>query len=194
MLVGRGKSMDEAELRRVEEELREVLRDTVLAWVLDDVDAAIAAGVPEEKILRRRPQRRGDDARDATPALAAARYEVVDRIVLGFGEYEASRKRGTLVIATRAMTDHERVQLILDALQRVLVELPEIELETLKMVQNEPEGDIGTRGVAEGVTFEPDESASYRRSRTELLADRLPGEQRDRISGLLADVGREARS
>ncbi|NLU75503.1 hypothetical protein HCC61_23030 [Streptomyces sp. HNM0575] len=186
--------MDQAELSRVEQELREALQGTVLAWVLDDVDAAIAAGVPEEKILRRRPQRRGDDLRDATPALAAARYEVVDRSALGFVEYEASRKRGTLVIATRAMTDHERVQLILDSVQRVFVELPQIELETLKMLQTEPEGDLGTRGMAEGVMFEPDESTSARRSRTELSADRLSTERRDRVSDLLAEVEREARS
>lgn len=83
--------MNQFELRRVEQQLREVLHDTALSWVLDDVDAAIAAGVPEEKILRRRPQRRGDSTPATSPAAAADRYEVVDRSVLGFVEYEASR-------------------------------------------------------------------------------------------------------
>ncbi len=131
--------MNPFELRRLEQQLREALQDTTLSWVLDDVDAAIAAGVPEEKILRRRQQRRGDDSPATSPAAAAARYEVVDRSMLGLGEYESSRKGGTLVIATRAMTDEERVQLLLDAVKRVLVDLPEMELEVLKTLRSEPE-------------------------------------------------------
>jgi hypothetical protein len=183
--------MNQFELRRVEQQLREALQDTALSWVLDDVDAAIAAGVPEEKILRRRQQRRGDDSPGASPAAAALRYEVVDRSVLGLVEFEASRKRGTLVIATRAMTDEERVQLLLDAVRRVLVELPEMELEVLKTLRTEPEGDVGSRSIAEAVVFEPDESARSRRSRTEFRGDRMPTERRTRVSQLLADVTRE---
>ncbi|MEU1489410.1 hypothetical protein ABZ456_04015 [Streptomyces sp. NPDC005776] len=183
--------MNQLELRGVEHQLREALQDTALSWVLDDVDAAIAAGVPEEKILRRRQQRRGDDSPAASPAAAAARYEVVDRSVLGLGEYEASRKRGTLVIATRSMTDEERVQLLLDAVRRVLVELPEIELEVLKTLRTEPEGDTGSRNIVEAVVFEPDESARSRRSRTEFQGNRTPTERRIHVSQLLADVTRE---
>jgi hypothetical protein len=183
--------MNQFELRRVEQQLREALQDTALSWVLDDVDAAIAAGVPEEKILRRRQQRRGDDSPAASPAAAALRYEVVDRSVLGLVEFEASRKRGTLVIATRAMTDEERVQLLLDAVRRVLVELPEMELEVLKTLRTEPEGDAGSRSIAEAVVFEPDESARSRRTRTEFRGDRMPTERRTRVSQLLADVTRE---
>ncbi|MGW7397278.1 hypothetical protein ACWGH7_12330 [Streptomyces cyaneofuscatus] len=179
------------ELRRTEQELREALDGTALAWVLDDVDAAIAAGVPEEKILRRRPQRRGDEPRAATPAAAALRYEAVDRNLLGVGEYEASRKRGTLVIATRAMTDQERVQLLLDAVRRVFVELPEIELETLKALRAESDGDDGRRSVVEEVVFEPDESSQSRRSRTEISANRMRTERRERVSRLVAEVSRE---
>ncbi|KNB52486.1 hypothetical protein [Streptomyces caatingaensis] len=186
--------MNQFELRRVEQQLREALRDTALSWVLDDVDAAIAAGVPEEKILRRRPQRRGDDTYAASPISVAARYEVVDRSELGHVEIEASRKRGTLVIATRAMTDEERVQLLLNAMRRVLVELPEIELESLKTLRAGAEGDAGSRSIAEAVVFEPDESAQSRRSRTEFRADRMPAQQRTRVSQLLADVAREVRS
>ncbi|WP_143201325.1 hypothetical protein [Streptomyces uncialis] len=185
--------MNPFELRRTEQALREALQGTALAWVLDDVDAAIAAGVPEEKILRRRPQRRGDESHAATPASAALRYEVVDRNLLGASEYEASRKRGTLVIATRAMTDQERVQLLLDAVRRVLVELPEIERETLKTLQAEPGGDDGRRTMVEGVVFEPDERTRSRRSRTEILVNRVPTERRERVSQLVTEVSREVR-
>ncbi|MEU9792352.1 hypothetical protein AB0E27_17310 [Streptomyces sparsogenes] len=183
--------MNPFELRRLEQQLREALQDTTLSWVLDDVDAAIAAGVPEEKILRRRQQRRGDDPPVTSPAAAAARYEVVDRSMLGLGEYESSRKKGTLVIATRAMTDEERVQLLLDAVKRVLIDLPDMELEVLNTLRSEPEGDAGSRSMVEGVVFEPDESTRSRRSRTEFRGDRLPTEQRTRVSQLLTEVTRE---
>ncbi|WP_051777512.1 hypothetical protein [Streptomyces violaceorubidus] len=183
--------MDQFELRRVEGKLREALQDTALSWALDDVDAAIAAGVPEEKILRRRQQRRGDNLPATSPAAAAARYEVVDRSMLGLGEYESSRKGGTLVIATRAMTEEERVQLLLDAVKRVLVDLPEMELEVLKTLRSEPEGDAGSRSMAEGVVFEPDEGARTRRSRIEFRGDRVSAERRTRVSQLLAEATRE---
>lgn len=66
-------------------------------------------------------------------------HSIVDRRELGHVEYEASRKRGGMVIATRAMTDEERVQLLLDAVRRVLVELPEMELESLKTLRTDSE-------------------------------------------------------
>ncbi|MDT0307351.1 hypothetical protein RM780_10290 [Streptomyces sp. DSM 44917] len=181
--------MDQLELRRAEQQLREALQDTALSWVIDDVDAAIAAGVPEEKILRRRQQRHSDDS----PAAAAARYEVVARSLFGLVEYEASRKRGTLVIATRALTDGERVQLLLDAVRRVLVELPETEVAVLKTLRSEPEGDAGSRSPAEAVVFVPDEGARSRGSRTEFWGDRVPAGRRARVGQLLADVTREVR-
>ncbi|OKH90415.1 hypothetical protein AB852_35130 [Streptomyces uncialis] len=117
----------------------------------------------------------------------------MDRNLLGASEYEASRKRGTLVIATRAMTDQERVQLLLDAVRRVLVELPEIERETLKTLQAEPGGDDGRRTMVEGVVFEPDERTRSRRSRTEILVNRVPTERRERVSQLVTEVSREVR-
>jgi hypothetical protein len=181
--------MNERALRRVEQQLREALQGTVLNWVLDDIDAAIAMGVPEEKILRRRPQRRGDlHVTDA--AFAAVGYEVIDRRELGSAEYEASRKRGTLVIATRAMTDQERVVLLLDAVRRVLVELPEMETETLKTLWNEDGVGVGRR-VAETVVFEPDEGTRTGHGRTEFHLGRESTERRARVGELLADVMRE---
>lgn len=56
----------------------------------------------------------------------AARFETVDRRDVEAAEYEASRKRGLLVISTRPMMNRERFQLFLDTLRRVLIELPEI--------------------------------------------------------------------
>ena len=70
-------------------------------------------------------------------------------------------------------------------------QLPEIELETLKILRAGPDGDDGPRSVAEGVVFEPAESARSRRSRTEIMADRVPMERRERVSHLVTEVSRE---
>ncbi|MFF1786475.1 hypothetical protein ACFVX9_08420 [Kitasatospora sp. NPDC058243] len=186
--------MNQFELRRVERELREALSGTDLQWVLDDVDDAIAAGVPEEKILRRRPHRRGEDRQPTSPAAEAARYQVLDRRELGPAEFEASRKRGTLVITTRPMTEEERVLLLLDALKRLFVELPEIEGETLKVLQSVPDSDTGSRSVIQGVVFEPDESTRPRRSQSTIVANRVAAERRESVSLLFDDVTDGVRS
>ncbi len=184
--------MNELELRRVEQEIRDTLAGTDLEWVLDEVDAAIAAGVPEEKILRRR-QNRGNDDRQS-PAAEAARYETVERRMLSPEAFEASRKRGTLVIATRPMVDLERVQLLLDALRRVLVELPEIALDTLKTLRSSAEADAGFRNEVHDVSFEPEEDGRHRRERPAVLGDRVSRERRERIRDLLANSLSEVRS
>lgn len=88
------------------------------------------------------------------------------------------------------MTDEERVQLLLDAAGGVLVELHEMELEVLKTLRTEPEGNAGSRSIAEAVMFEPDESARSRRSRTEFRGDPVLTEERNYISQLLADMSR----
>ncbi|MFI6345173.1 hypothetical protein [Streptomyces sp. NPDC050560] len=185
--------MDQFELRRVEQRLRETLRDTALAWVLDDVDAAIAAGVPEEKILRRRTSRRAGHVQGTDTASVTNRYEVVESREVDAGAHDAPRKHGTLVIATRAMTDEERVQLLLDAVRRVLVELPEMEVASLKVLGSEPESDSGSRAVAEAVVFAPHESAHAHRGETEFRADRMSVEDRARVAELLDDMARDVR-
>ncbi|KZM75418.1 hypothetical protein AWN90_18715 [Nocardia terpenica] len=160
---------------------------TGLEWVLDEVDAAIAAGVPEEKVLRRRQQQVGGSAGRAAEA---TKYEVVDR-ALASAEPGTSGRGATLVIATRAMTDQERVRVLLEALRRVLVELPYIEIETLKTLRTVPESDEGSRSEVEGVVFEPEETPRPRRRTSIILGDRLPDARRQRLDTLFAAATRE---
>ncbi|OLT26292.1 hypothetical protein BJF83_21670 [Nocardiopsis sp. CNR-923] len=183
--------MNESELYSVEQRIRDLLTDTGMDWVLDEVDAAIAAGVPEEKILRRRSHRGGGKHLTSSPMAVASQYEVVERQQLGSDEYEASHKKGTLVITTRTMTSPERVKLLLDALRRIFVELPEIELETLKTLRTSPNNDEGTRSEVRSVAFEPDENARHRRERSVVLTEDMPQERRERIRGILANLAAE---
>ncbi|MCC3314882.1 hypothetical protein [Nocardia africana] len=177
--------MDSHQLLAVETEIRSVISDSSLAWLLDDVDDAIAAGIPQEKVLRRR---RGavQQSEDADVAL----YQVFDPEAISSKEYETSRKQGTLVITTRPMTDAERVEVLLEALRRVLVELPDIELETLRILQEVPRNEEGARRVAETVTFRPEDEVRPR-NRTAIALRRDHAAQRHQLSELFAQAAQE---
>lgn len=177
--------MDEAELLQVDNQLRGLLEGTELEWVLDEVDEAIAEGVPEEGILRRRSTK-GRPAREQDLWAAAAEdYTILTSLQIDSGELEASRKSGTLVITTRPMTVQERVMLLLDAIRRVVVELPAVEAETLDRLQS----DSGR--AVEAVVFEPEEGFSRRRDRRTKIAHRMTGEDSARMSALFAVVRAE---
>ncbi|WP_306368604.1 hypothetical protein [Nocardiopsis sp. CC223A] len=183
--------MNTSELNSIEQKIRDLLTDTGMVWVLDEVDAAIAAGVPEEKILRRRAHRGGGRHLTASPAAAASQYEVVERYQLGSDEYETSHTKGTLVITTRIMTNLERVKLLLDALRRIFVEIPEIELETLKTLKSSPSNDEGNRSEVRSVAFEPAGETRHRSERSIVLTENIPQEQHERIRGILANLTTE---
>jgi hypothetical protein len=188
--------MDELELRRIDRELRGLLEGTDLEWVLDEVDEAIANGVAEERILQRRrgkgrqarrgpegwegPEGRGDLRVAALQDYTVARAEG--------GELEASRRGGTLVITTRPMILRERVLLLLDAVRRVFIELPEIEAETLTELRSVPPEE-GLHAIAETVVFEPEEGLQRRRSdRRITLTERIPKNRRELTSELFTRV------
>lgn len=186
--------MNEFELRRTEQEIREVLTVSNLQWVLDEVDATIESGVHEEKILRRRAGRRESRDRRDFRAAAAEDFEVLERAQFNPEEYEASRKRGTLVIATRPMDVRERVGVLLDALERILIELPEIEHEVRKLLAAVPDDDEGTRKVVYRVDFESDENVQRHREGFTVTTDRVSREQRERLRLILRELRLEVRN
>jgi hypothetical protein len=158
---------------------------------LDEVDEAIAEGVPEEGILRRRSPK-GRPAREHDPWAAAAEdYTLLNFRQLDIGELEASRKSGTLVITTRPMTVRERVLLLLDAVSRVAVELPAIEAATLDQLKADPDNGVRIWSTVEAVAFEPEEGFRRRRDRRTTIAYRVPMQDRERIAVLFAAVRAE---
>jgi hypothetical protein len=181
--------VDDTELLMVEYRLRAAFEGTDLEWVLDEVDTAIAEGIPEERILRRRNRKsrpRDGDVRTE----AAEQYTILNYREIDPGELEASRKSGTLVITTRTMTVRERVLLLLDAVRRVIIEVPSIEAETLHLLKaGTVSGDRWSSVHA--AVFEPDEGSRRRRDRQTRLGDRIPSQDRARISALFAVVREE---
>ncbi|MFB9831557.1 hypothetical protein [Actinoallomurus acaciae] len=182
--------MDDLELRRVDRGLRGLFEGTDLEWVLNEVDEAIADGVSEERILQRR-RGKGRQRREGREDFRAAASEDYTIARAEGGEREASRRGGTLVITTRPMTLRERVLLLLDAVRRVVIELPEIEAETLAALRPATT-DEGLRLIAETVVFEPEEGLQGRRSdRRTTLTERISRERREAASALFARVREE---
>lgn len=183
--------MNDEDLLRVEEELRSVLEGSVLEWVLDEVDDAAATGVPEERILRRRRPRGDGASRD--PMRIAASYEVVSLKGLQPAQIEGHRKRNSLVISTRPMTVRERVGLLFEALRRVLIEVPDIEVATLMTLFSTPDHD--ERDGAGSVRFIPDRGSSRRTDREASLdGQRLETHERDRLITLFEQAAAEVRA
>lgn len=184
--------MNGVELQRTDQQIRALLMESKLRWVLDEVDQAIAMGVPEERVLRRRAGRRR--AEQDLDLAAADRYETVSLGVIKTAEREASRQAGTLVTTTRPMTIQERVELLFEALRRVLTEVPEIEKETLKTLFATPGGDVGQRGAVMSVSFVPSEDSQMRPVHEVILSDyRLSAEQHDRLITLFHQALAEVR-
>lgn len=185
--------MHDSELRRVDRELRGLLAGTDLQWVLDEVDEAIADGVSEERILhhRRGKGRRGGERREEDLRVAASEDYTVARAE--GGELEASRRGGALVITTRPMTLRERVLLLLEAVRRVVIELPEIEEETLMVLRRTP-ADEELRAPVETVAFEPEEEQRRRSDRPTMLTERMSQFIRGRASMLFAQVREEVKN
>lgn len=179
--------MNESELVRLEQELRSTVNEYGQGWILEEVDSAVAAGVSEEKILRSRTKRKGTADQATSPTSAAEMYEVLGLHQINEDEYETSRKGGSLVITTRVMTDRERVRLLLEALRRVLVELPGIEADTTDILQTAPDTDVGDRAAVHGVRFELTES-DLRQEGFQLRGDRFPATRRREVGRLVNTI------
>lgn len=193
--------MEEEEMRRAELDLRETLEGTALEWVLDEVDAATTSGVPQEMLLQRRTRGGSEEWQLVSPR-DSAEPEIESEGQLSFaipspvqrGARPTGKPRGTWVVTTREMTLQERLLLLIEALRRVLVEVPDIADETLKALTSTPERQEGERVAATGVRFAQDAEV-LRRGRSEIvLTGRNPDDGRASLSALLARVAEQVRS
>jgi hypothetical protein len=184
--------LNEDELLRIEQELRNVILGSHLEWILDEIDAAVAAGVPEEKVLQRRSRRRGAGTSPQHGRLDVPYITV--QMNVAERDREALEKNGALVITTRPMTTRERVELMNTALQRVLVELPMIEEETLKILHNPSEEERGSRTPVTRIRFVPDEEINRRSERESELSVRQSEEEQSQLRLLFTEVSAEVGS
>jgi hypothetical protein len=165
--------MNESDLRELEAALRDIIRSADLMWLLEELDATIAAGVVEEKLLRRRGRAGAGGADD---------YETVMVAEESPDAYRQSMQRGaTLVLTTRPMTVRERAELHFEALRRLLLELPGLEEEAVKILADPGQQE---RVPVRSIRFAPDESLSGRRDQGRELGPRPTQGERDWLQRL----------
>ncbi|GAB2845414.1 hypothetical protein [Lentzea nigeriaca] len=134
--------MDQTELVQLEAELRGIATEAQLGWVLAQVDEMVAQGVAEDQSEEDFLSKERVDSWSAFDVNAPALKSV-----------KPGSSRTSAAVVNRPWTVRERVLTLLEALRRVLVELPLIEQDTLSRLS-----DISTDKVAsvQRVTFEPD--------------------------------------
>ena len=132
--------MDDAELVALELGLRALLTELGLDWVRANVEEGIAAGVHKEVLVGR------SKYQDQPPSL----FDDEDDF-----QYAEPRpgKGGQRMIGNIRLSPAERARLITQALDRVIVELPAIQEETIKLLASTEEHDT----AAEDLRFLPDE-------------------------------------
>ena len=157
--------MQEDELRALEVQLQQVLIESGFEWLTDAVEDSAAAGVPQEKLLRRRRHLRRTESVADGGIPEEPEYTTVSEYTQR--QYRAGQRTGSVVISTRPMHRLERVELLLDALHRMFVELPEVEESTLSLLE---EGDERRPPVGR-VSFAPADT-DQRRSTQETVLSR----------------------
>ncbi|WP_217565877.1 hypothetical protein [Streptomyces sp. GbtcB7] len=144
--------MNEGELRDAETQLRALVSDIGMQWLLNEIDEAIAAGTAVEKALkprRRRTQSRVPAGTPEPPPFITERLEDMPE-----AESDVVRRNQSIVISTRPLSRRERVALLVSALRRIMIVLPEIEDATVRMLLEPPRSE--NRPPIRSMQFAPD--------------------------------------
>ncbi|MEU0436192.1 hypothetical protein ABZ153_32070 [Streptomyces sp. NPDC006290] len=152
--------MTEEELRAVEQRLREIAEASGLGWVIEQADEWIAEGIAKDDDS---PPRRSYNSWNYRTGLgddSGYQFEAV----AGW-----SAPRRTVALADRPVG--QRVVILIDAVYRVLTELPAVEREMLKNFS--PSTALRVTPAA-SVSFAPDEDRPGYEIRT-LAVDSEPG-------------------
>jgi hypothetical protein len=176
------------ELQDAIRKLREFAIVQGMQWVLDEVDEAIALGVPETRTLRQTTDRRGQTTYEDVTA-------PVPPPVPGEGR---SRRTGRSAdfVRSRPMTLQEQAQLLVQALSRVLADLDTVaagSLEALDPVRlsEHVDGD-SEMGFAiphvGSISFVPDEGSAAPAVSVDVI---LSSQRHARVAGLLSEIQAE---
>jgi hypothetical protein len=120
---GRLRRMETVELEETEAALREFAEEHGLSWVVAEFDEAVALGVVEVKKMRQ-ANRKGETFYEELPQADAG---------------SRGRKRAEEFLSRRPMTALERVEALLSALRRVLVDLDTVAEAAVSQLNDLPE-------------------------------------------------------
>ncbi|CAM5499034.1 hypothetical protein [Streptomyces canus] len=151
--------MTEEELRAVEQRLRQIAEEAGLGWVIEQAYEQIVEGITKDD---ESPSRRSYNSWNYRAGLGGIGYQF--EAVAGW-----SAPRRTVGLADRPVG--ERVLILIDAVYRVLTELPAVEREMLKNFS--PSTALRVTPAA-SVSFAPDEDRPGYEIRT-LAVDSEPG-------------------
>jgi hypothetical protein len=132
--------MDNAELAALEQGIRALLTEVGLDWVRVNIEEGIAAGVHKEVVI-------GRSQHQDQPSLLFD-----DETGFQYADPPPG-KGGARMIGNLRLSPADRMGLITQALYRLIVELPEIQEETVKRLASTEEHDT----VAEDLRFLPEE-------------------------------------
>ncbi len=153
--------MNDDQLRGALNEIREFALGNGLGWVLDELDEQAVLGIVESKRLR-------ESRRDGKLFYE----ELAESPRPGLG-----RPRAEEFITRRRMTVREQVDALIDALERVLVGVELVAIESVKQLQELPEASALVVNVIE---FMPDEddrgpSVTTEELRYDVRSERVQG-------------------
>lgn len=140
--------MEEQELAGTEAAIREILISAGLQWILDDVDEALGAGIWADKPVVVRHQSR------QTPT-GEEKFDYYEPATPGV--------KGKLQNITTNIPDTrlQRVELLISALQRAVIELPAIQEDTLRNLnRQEDTEEQGHIMPADAVSFLPEDGTA----------------------------------
>jgi hypothetical protein len=177
--------MNERELVRLEQELLAMLSGTDLDWVLSSVREGIAAGRPEEVHVRR--ERQGEEVLP---------LDLTDEGMYSLEEpsnTDAGRRssKGQRLVRNVPLRPAERVILIIEALRRVIVELPAIHEAALKLLMQDDQVPAGAEVTLRFLPDEDDQSTPP--TRLEAISSPSARESREALARILDRLESEVR-
>jgi hypothetical protein len=183
-------AMTAEELEETIRKLREFAVAQEMQWVLDEVNEAIALGVPETRTLRQTSQQGLISYEDVTSTDG-----------LPFPDQSQSRRsrRSEEFIRSRPMTQLEQGRLLLESLRRVLVDLDTVavgSLDALNLARLSEDMDPDVKAsfpdltapYAESISFAPDEGSTAPGISIDLIRN---SERRTRVAELLSEIEAE---
>jgi hypothetical protein len=139
--------LEEEEVAEFEAAIRDILVLTGLQWILDDVDEAIRTGMWTERPVVMRHQRR----RTPTGYEQIDFFELPDPLI--------KNQSNSTITTSVPYSRRQRVAFLLSAIQRAVVELPTIQEETVKALNeigNASHEDLINEVQVETVRFLPE--------------------------------------
>jgi len=132
--------MDESELVALDQGIRDLLTESGLAWVRENIEEGVATGGRKEVLVQHAK------ANEPEALFSVGEFQYVE---------PTADKKGQRMIGSVPLSPAARAELTIRALRRLITELPEIQEDAVKRLgESEPEDHDS---AAEDIQFLPDE-------------------------------------